>query len=78
LFIFQNKLKNITIAVIEIFSILIRDIVRTQFLYIQNKIKISVVEKLDNKLSEEFFNNIFTNKKITNTEITKKKIVEIA
>jgi len=78
LFILQNKLKNITIAAIEIFSMLTRNAVRTQSLYIQNEIKTFVVEKLDDKLSEEFFNNVSTNKKITDTEITEKEIVEIA
>jgi len=57
---------------------LIRNVARAQSPHIQNEIKIFVVEKLDDKLSEKFFNNISTNKKITNTEITEKKIVEIA
>jgi len=74
----QNKLKNITIAAIEMFSILTRDAVRAQFPHIQSEIKIFVVEKLDDKLSEEFFNNVSTNEEITDTEITKKEIVEIA
>jgi len=78
LFTFQNKLKNITIAAIGMLPILIRSAARAQSPHTQSKIKTFVVEKLDDKLSEELFNNISTNKKITDTEITKKEIVEIA
>jgi len=74
----QNKLKNITIAAIEILPILIRSAVRAQSPHTQSEVKTSVVEKLDNKLSEELSNNVSTNKKITDTEMTKKEIVEIA
>ena len=57
---------------------LIRDVVRAQSLYFQNKIKTFVIKKLNNKLFEKLFYNVFTSKKITNTKITKKEIVKIA
>jgi hypothetical protein len=37
-----------------------------------------MIKKLNNKLFEKLSCNVFTNKKITNTKMTKKKIVEIA
>jgi len=37
-----------------------------------------VIKKLDDKSFEKLSRNVFTNKEITNTKMTKKEIVEIA
>ncbi len=59
----QNKLKNITIAVIDLISIITRDIVKTQKIYSESVIDISRIEKIDKNNLNKFFdsrnNNLF-------------------
>ena len=53
----QNKLKNIIIVIINLISIIIRDVVRTQKIYLKSVLNISRIKKIDKDNFDKFSNN---------------------
>jgi len=70
----QNKFKKITIAIIEIISIFIKDATKTTLISIRNKIVLYIWNILDNKiLIESLIENFF--KFVNNIDLNIKKSV---
>ncbi len=57
LLILQNKLKNITIIIIDLISIIIRNIAKTQKMRFESAINISRIKKIDKDNLDKFFNS---------------------
>ncbi len=55
--ILQNKLKNIIIVVINLISIIIRNVVKTQKIRLKSVIDISRIKKIDKDNFDKFLNN---------------------
>ena len=57
MFTLQNKLKNIIIVVINLISIIIRDIAKTQKMRLKSAIDISRIKKIDKDNFDKFFDS---------------------
>jgi len=55
--ILQNKLKNIIIVVIDLISIIIRNVAKTQKMRFESAIDISQIEKIDKNNFDKFSNS---------------------
>jgi len=69
-------LKNITIVAIGIASVLTRDVVRTLLLHRDSAANAARINKLNNKLSEELFDNQKFEKETANTAVIEKKLAD--